>query len=408
MTLPAGRSTPPATAPRVTPADGAVAVAAANAPGAGRARAAWPWVMVVLAVLVVAAIAGNPKSGGAPLDPSGTSPRGAKALRLLLEHYGAQVDVGGAPPQGSEPQAPVQGETALVLRDRLDASSRAGLLAWVGRGGTLIVADPGSELAAAPVARAPGAGGLLAARGPLGPACGEPALAGIEEIDPSPSPMLRVPKGATGCFTSGDAAFLVIRPFRAGTVVALGGPTLWTNAWIGKLDNSALAVALLAPDPGGRVAWLTGPQAGGGRRSLISLVPSRVKEGLAQLVVAFVLLALWRGRRLGRPVLEAQPVDLPGSELVLAVGNLLHRGHRVDQAAGALRSDLTRRLADLLRVGAATPPAVLADLAAARTGRDAGPILGVLAGAPPTDEAGLVALARAAETLRQEVANARP
>ncbi|HLY81688.1 MAG TPA: hypothetical protein VKQ71_01825, partial [Acidimicrobiales bacterium] len=101
-------------------------------------------------------------------------------------------------------------------------------------------------------------------------------------------------------------------------------------------------------------------------------------------------------------------VDLPGSELVLAVGNLLHRSHRVDQAAAALRSDLTRRLADLLRVGAATPPAVLADLAAARTGRDRGPILGVLAGAPPTDEAGLVALAGAAETLRQEVANARP
>lgn len=375
-----------------------VAAAVAAEPSVSdRVRSAWPWVGIVLVVLVGVAIVGNPKPTGPPLGPSATSPDGAKGLRLLLEQQGNTVDVGTDPVLG-RPDG-----VALILQDQLNADSRAALLAWVQRGGTLVVADPRSELAAAPPARAPGAGGLEVAAGPLVPACGEAAFADIDHIDASGSPLLRATGDASACFPQGDGALVVLRTQRLGTVVALGGPQLWTNAYLGKLDNSVLATVLLAPRPGGRVSWFDGTRAGGGHRSLVDLIPGRVEGALAQFAVALVVVALWRGRRLGRPVIERQPVELPGSELVVAVGNLLHQGHRIDQAAAILRADLARTLADRVGVPATARPEVLADATAARTGLDRGPILATLAGPPPVDEAALIGLAQAADHIRQEV-----
>jgi Domain of unknown function (DUF4350) len=351
-------------------------------------------------VLAGAALAGNARSTGPPLGPSATSPDGAKALRLLLEQQGASVDVGANPALG-----PPDG-VALVLQDQLTADGRAALLSWVRQGGTLVIADPRSELAAAAPARAPGAGGIEVAQGSLVPACQVAALAGVEHIDASGSPLLRATGDESVCFPHADGAYLLLRKEGQGAVVALGGPLPWTNANLGKLDNSVLASDLLAPRPDGRLSWFDGTLAGGGHRSLVDLIPGRVEGALVQVAVALVLLALWRGRRLGRPVLERQPVELPGSELVVAVGNLFHQGHRIDQATRILRYDLGRRLADRLGVPAAAGPGVLADAAAAKTGLDRGLILATLAGPPPVDEAGLVALAQAADAIRQEVTHA--
>jgi hypothetical protein len=367
---------------------------------ADRLRSAWPWVAVAAAVLAVVAVSGNQKSMGPPLDPSATSPQGAKALRLLLENEHVHVDVSTEPPQG--PQV----DTTLILRDQLSTGQRDDLTAWVNAGGTLVVADPSSELAGAALARAPGAGGLLLASGSLAPSCDEPAFAGIAAIDPAGGGLFRIPPGSAGCFTDGQLGYVVLRQIGNGNIVSLAGPALWTNAELGKLDNSALATALLAPRAGARLTWLKGTVAGGGHRSLIDLIPGRVTEGLVQLLVAFALLALWRGRRLGRPVLESQPVELPGSELVVAVGNLLHRGARIDQAAGMLRSDLARVLGDRLGVGAGASAGVLADVATARTGLDRNHVHATLAGPPPVNEAGLIALAQSADAIRQEVAHA--
>jgi hypothetical protein len=374
-----------------------------TAPGAtvgDRVRSAWPWAAILLAVLAGAALAGHAKPTGPPLGPSATSPDGAKALRLLLEQQGAIVDVGPRPSLGSSDGI------ALVLQDQLNADGRATLLAWVQRGGTLVIADPRSELAGAAPSRAPGAGGIEAARSPLAPACPEPAVAGVDQIDPAGSPLLRATAGHVVCFPQAGGAYLLMRKQGQGAVVALGGPRPWTNAYLGKLDNSVLAAALLAPTPGGRLSWFDGTLAGGGHRSLVDLIPGRVEAALAQVGVALVVLALWRGRRLGRPVLERQPVELPGSELVVAVGNLLHQGHRIDQATSVLRYELGRGLADRLGVPAAAGPGVLADAAAAKSGLDRSMVLATLAGLPPADEAGLVALAQAADAIRQEVIHA--
>jgi len=355
----------------------------------------------VLAVLAGALLAGNTRSTGPPLGPSATSPDGAKALRLLVEQQGGIVEVGANPSMGP-PDA-----VALVLEDQLDAGARAALLAWVQLGGTLVIADPRSPLAAASVARAPGTRGDEVARSPLSPGCSEPAFAGVGQIDPAGSPLLQAARGNdTACFAGAGGAFVVVRGEGLGSVVVLGGPLPWNNANLGKLDNSVLATAVLAPRRGERLWWFDATMAGTGHRSLLDLIPGRVEGALVQVGIALVVLALWRGRRLGRPVEEHQRVDLAGSELVVAVGNLFHKSHRVEHAAAIMRYDVSRRLADLLGIPAAAGPAVLADAVAVRTGLDKALVLATLAGPPPPDEAGLVVLTHAADTIRQEVAHA--
>ena len=71
--------------------------------------------------------------------------------------------------------------------------------------------------------------------------------------------------------------------------------------------------------------------------------------------MAALLLALWRARRLGRPVAEPVPVELAGSELTAAVGDLMARGHRREAAAAGLRDGVRRALG---RAGAAEPQAL--------------------------------------------------
>jgi hypothetical protein len=107
---------------------------------------------------------------------------------------------------------------------------------------------------------------------------------------------------------------------------------------------------------------------GGGSRSLGDLVAPGVKGAAVQLGVAFLLYALWRARRLGRPVPEPQPVPLAASELVVAVGNLLQQAGRRDEAGALLRADLRRRLAERLGLPLDAPVEVVAATAAARTG----------------------------------------
>jgi hypothetical protein len=146
---------------------------------------------------------------------------------------------------------------------------------------------------------------------------------------------------------------------------------------------------------------------GGGRKSLVELVPRRLRAAGIGLLAAFVVACLWRARRLGRPVPEPLPVRLPGSELVVAVGNLWQQAGRRDRAGDILRHDLRRTLAERLSLGRDAAPEVVAEVAASRTGLDRQRILAALTAPVPPSDATLVALAQFTEAVRQEVAHAR-
>jgi Domain of unknown function (DUF4350) len=370
----------------------------------GRLKGLWPWLVVLALVLLVAAVSGNPRSQGPPLSPRATSPDGAKGLADLLRQLGATVNVTPLPPSGNP-----GGDTALILRDELTTDGRKTLMDWVRAGGTLVIADVSSNLDLSAAARQPGPLGFVLAPDQLFPECGSPAVAGVQTINPNGGILLRPRAGTQSCFPGDDHgdAYLLSANVGQGTVVELGGARLWTNGRLGRDDNSVLAANLLTPRPGTRVWWLSGPSVGGGHQSLWQLIPSRVKESLWQLLIVGALVAVWRGRRLGRPVTESPAVQIPGSELVVAVGHLLQQGHRRDQATTLLRNDLSRTLADRFGLPPTTSPGVLAEVAAARSSVDREAVLATLAGPLPADDDSVLKLAQDAGQIREEVARVR-
>jgi hypothetical protein len=92
---------------------------------------------VALGLALVVAVAGRGPEEGNPLDPASPGPLGTKGLVEVLRGLGGRVSVSADRPGAGT-------ETALLLSDDLTPERRQGVLDWVRRGGTLVVADPGS------------------------------------------------------------------------------------------------------------------------------------------------------------------------------------------------------------------------------------------------------------------------
>jgi len=124
---------------------------------------------------------------------------------------------------------------------------------------------------------------------------------------------------------------------------------------------------------------------------------------MVQLLITVVAFAFWRGRRLGRVVVEPLPVIVRATETTRGRGRLYRRGRAHAHAAAALRAGTISRVAG--RIGlprTATGPEVVDALSRA-TGRPPEAIDSLLYGPPPTDDASLVALTQALDILESEV-----
>jgi Domain of unknown function (DUF4350) len=369
---------------------------------AGSARG-WVIAAVALALTIAAVLAIGGGSNDRALDPRSDGRLGTSALVALAGELGADVAIDDGLPD-DDAGGP---DVVVLLSDLLDTDRRRALAAWVDDGGRLVVTDPGSTFV-------PATAGVFSSVDELAPAgradCEIDALDGIDVAGVEPlhgGVLYEAALGTSGCIGDGGrTAYIVADERGAGTVVALGGSGLVVNAALAEGENAAVVAALVAPEPGTDVVVLepgTLAAGTGGDRSLWDLVPAGVKRALAMLAVAFVLFALWRARRLGRPVAEPQPVAVAGSELVAAVGSLLDRTRSPGHAAELLRADLRRFLADHLGLPPGSPPEVLAAVAAARTGIDEDRLRWALGPQPVTDDAGLVALARTIDHIREEV-----
>jgi hypothetical protein len=349
--------------------------------------------LLVVAVLVWLA---RPSGGGVPLDPRGTGPTGTAAMVRTAERLGAEVTIAATPPDTGE-------GTIVVLTDRFDDAVRDDIEQQVRAGARLVLFDPGSPLNPVPVA------GQLRTDvlGVLGRAPDCPLLEGVaDRVESARWTIFDPGAGATAsCFPLDDEGTgLVVQPVGAGEVLVTSAVDALVNRTIADADHAQLAMALLAPQDGAEVT-IVWDVALGGDTALLDLVPGSVRLAFWILVAAALLLAVARGRRLGPPVAERLPVRVPASELVLAIGELLGRhGHR-DAAAARLRGDLRLEVARALHVPADTPPDVLVELLAARTGDDVdadGLRVALLDGPVPDDEA-LVAVTSALARVRHRV-----
>jgi hypothetical protein len=349
--------------------------------------------LVVLGLLAIALFVGRPAQDGPAFDPRSDASFGTSALAELVRRLGGDVQVSVGLPRAAD-------DVALVFEDRFSEAQREDVLDWVRAGGRLVVAVPGL------LTPEPAPWGVFDDElDVVGPGeCTIGALTRLAEVEPGGGRRLEVPAGAGYCYGDDEAAFVVAVDEGAGVVVAVGGPGFAVNERLDRRDNAALAAALLVPEPGTSVRFVDPPvPAGEGDKTLLELIPSGIARVVLQLGVAFVLYALWRAVRLGKPVTEHQPVRIAGSELTGAVGRLLARTRSPGAAADLLRADLRRDLAARLGLPPDAGAEQFADAVAARSDTDPEGVLATLSDRPVATDDELVALARTAATIRQEI-----
>jgi hypothetical protein len=110
--------------------------------------------------------------------------------------------------------------------------------------------------------------------------------------------------------------------------------------------------------------------------------------------VAVVLLALARGRRLGRLVREPLPVVVRAAETAESRGRLYRRAGDRGRAAHILREGTSSRLARRLAVAPGAAPGILVHAVSTATGREQAEVAAILFGPDPPDDASLIHLAQ--------------
>lgn len=353
------------------------------------------WVGLVLVVVVAFAFVGaNNDRSAEPLSPESTSGNGLRALVLLAESFGADVDIiDGAP--GADRTV------AFMAADRYGRTDTTAMRQWIRRGGTLVVTDPQSSFV--PNLGGPFGSGIVSDDSIGAGDCTIRALSNASSVSVGSAFVFRPPSGSTRCFTVDGSALVVAIPEGSGTIVAVGGSSLFENSRLDDADNAVVAVDLLAPKQGTKVAFVRGPSFGEGDETLWGLIRPGIRYGFLQIGLAFLVYAIWRGRRLGRPVLEIPRIEIEGSELITAVGHLLERTNSPFYAAAVLRADARRELARVVGGARADDPATLALLLDARLGTGRDRVHALLADSPVADEAQLVVLAQQLQSLREEV-----
>ncbi|HEU5429382.1 MAG TPA: DUF4350 domain-containing protein [Actinocrinis sp.] len=298
---------------------------------------------------------------------------------------------------------------------------------------------------------------------PLSPACTQADAAAAGAIDLTGSPaqfILNATSGSVaGCYpVNGHPTFAYVRD-GSSDVVTLGSATFFENDELASAGNAALALRLFGAKP--QLIWLApsfvpdlslqncsgfdcgsgqngnpgpaptttitlgggggggggggsgGGNGGGGgggsgasQQTLTSLMPSWIWWALLQLLLAVLLVAYWRGRRLGAVVTEQLPVTVRAAETVEGHARLYRRANAHGRAAELLRKATASRLAGYFGVPAArahADPSILVAPVAARLNVTADLIADLLTGQAPESEAELVLLADHLDQLEQEV-----
>lgn len=366
-----------------------------------RQRRSWRWALLALAsVCVVAAVSTYltaPRPGGR-MDPGSTGPGGAHALVSLLRDRGVTVvvanSVADAERQASLGALLLFAQTQRVTTDPL-------LQRLAATPSDLLLVEPTSHARAA---LAPGIRGGGAAVLDSQPNCALREADRARSVDFGPADTFTAAGGrqVTSCY--GGALVRYRDVDRVVTVV--GNTDFMTNEGLLRAGNAALAMNLAGQHP--RLVWFAPQRLEGESPSattIFDLIPNNVVWMVVQLWLAVLLIALWKGRRVGPLVAEELPVVVRASETVEGRGRLYRSRRARDRAAQALRAAALHRLVPRLGVGGhTTVPATVAAVAQ-RSGIPAESVRHILFGPPPASDADLVQLARALDDIERQVAH---
>jgi len=353
-------------------------------------------VIVIAAASVLTTVLTSPRPGG-PMEPGSTSPDGARALLSLLRDQGIDVVEAGSI---SDVERAARPDALLVLAETHYLSDDDGL--------QRLAAVPGDRLLVDPVARArkvlaPGIRVALSSTLGGDPDCDMPEAnrAGDVQFGVTSTYEAEGDTELTRCY--GGA--LVRYSDGEHTVTVVGSADFMTNAGLLKEGNAALAMNLTGTRP--RLIWYAPQQfqtETHGGSSLTDLIPDRAKWVVWQLCVAVILVALWRGRRVGPLVAEDLPVVVRASETVEGRGRLYRSRRARDRAAEALRTATLHRVLPRLGLGPNAEPSAVTQAVAQRIGGDPNVLGHLLFGAPPESDADLVNLANQLDDIERQVA----
>ena len=394
-------------APAETAAPGGTAPDSAGHVARRRWRRSRGILVAILALAIVGVVLATlqPREGAGYLDPDSPTQQGAKALTEITRQNGTPVTVTRSVSDAAE-QMRARPDAVLVIThsERLLPGDLSTLQALPGD--RLLIEPTGDTLEAL----APGVVRAGTGSATIAPDCSLPAAVDAGDVGLPDAQTYNAPAGAVKCYFSDGKPSLVQLPATGSTVTVLGSGGPFTNERLAEEGNAALGMNLIGARSS--AVWLlpAPPPPGSGRKSFSDLVPFGVKLAVLQAIIAVVLVALWRARRLGPVVVEPLPVVVRSAEAVEGRARLYRARGAGDRAALALRAGALERLTALLGMprSAASDPAMSAEIIAgisAHTGQAQATIGAALYGPPPVDDAGLVRLAGYLDELERQVRN---
>ena len=360
-------------------------------------------VVVVLLGAVVMALAQSRRASGA-FDPDAFDRSGSHAAAQLLRDQG--VDVVRVT-RAVDAQAAVlahQGDVTLVIMPTAPLSQRmAGLLSTAPFTHLVLVSPDDTTLVTMAPWAVPVSGS--SSTDEIDAGCTWPTAARVGTL---PREGLTYHANLDGAQRCWSGLVLDVSTDAARTTTIVGAPQAYTNDALATSGYAALSLDTL-----GRshtlVWWLASAAdplqvSTDAPPSVEDLVPSWVRWAVIQVALAMLVVVWWRGRRLGRVVVEPLPVVVRATETVEGRARLYRRGRARGRAADALRTSTAARLRSRLALPPTSDLATLAAAVSARTGRPQPDVLTLLApGSTPPDDASLTRLADLLDSLENEV-----
>ncbi|MFF7964729.1 DUF4350 domain-containing protein [Streptomyces sp. NPDC007903] len=366
-------------------------------------------VLLLVGAVAIAVVRSQTKHGD--LDPRSADPRGSRAVAELLADRGVTTRVVTTLDAARRAAGP---DTTLLVAvpDLLSHRQQTRLAkATASSGGRTVLVAPG-DWSVGRLAPDVTASPVTTIEATLDPDCTLPEARRAGSAETGGIRYRTTVSDADACYPSERRATLLRVPAASGTgdTVILGAPDILLNNRLDKQGNASLALQLLGSRP--HLVWYLPSLADSstadtdGRKSFFDLLPPGWLWGTLQLFVAAVLAAFWRGRRFGPLVPERLPVVIRASETTEGRARLYRKADARDRASAALRSTARTRLAPLVGVPvtqAHTPEALLPALSARLPDSGEQALHPLLFGAPPRDDAALIALTDRLEALEREV-----
>lgn len=367
--------------------------------GAARRVRSWRWVLLTLTALSTVAVISTyltaPRPGGR-MDPASTGPAGAHALVALLRDHGVNVVVAD---NAAAVENAARPGTLLLIAQTQHLTSKSLLHRLAQTPGDLLLVEPTSPARAA---LAPGIRSAGASTRERKPGCTLRAAerAGSVQFGPTNTYTPVADLTVTSCY---GGALVRYREHHR-TVTLVGSTEFMTNGGLLRAGNAALAMNLAGERS--RLIWYAPQRAEGESSSsatILDLIPNGVSWMMWQLCLTVMLVALWKGRRIGPLVAEELPVVVRASETVEGRGRLYRSRRARDRAADALRTATLQRLLPRIGVGVGASAPAVAIAVAQRSGADPDYVGHTLFGPPPATDADLVHLARALDHIERQV-----